>query len=61
MKKKKTILKSKESCTMITANGTFTSTEEAIVYVKDVDMLIVGKLCEEHGYSNEWKEETIIT
>ena len=35
-----TLRKSKESCTTITANGTVTRTEEAIVYVKDVDMLI---------------------
>ena len=34
-----TIPKSKESCTNITRNGTITATEEATVYVKDLDMV----------------------
>ena len=53
----------------MTAHGSIDSTEEATVYVKDLEMLVtvqlledtpavssLGKLCEENGYSYEWKE-----
>ena len=55
--------------TVITANGTARTTEEATVHVKDPDMFVtvqllrdspavlyLGKRCEERGYSDEWKE-----
>ena len=45
------------------AGGTIRTTEQAFVYVKDLDMfedspaaLYLGTLCEEHGYAYEWKE-----
>ena len=54
--------KSKESCSIITANGSITATEEAIVHVRDLDMCITvhqlddapavlsrGNTCEECG------------
>ena len=37
---KESIRKSKESCTFLTANEMITTTEEATVYVKDLDTLI---------------------
>ena len=52
---------------VITANGEVQTQEEAIVYVKELDMFLtmkvledtpavfaLGKLCDEHGYSYEW-------
>ena len=42
-----TIWESKESCTIVTANGTVTTTEEAVVCVKDLDMLITVQLLED--------------
>ena len=60
--------KSKESCSIITANGSITATEEATVHVRDLDICITvhqlddapvvlsrGNACEERGYSFEWK------
>ena len=53
--------------TVITANGEVQTHEEAIVYVKELDIfmtmkvlentpavLSLGKLCDENGYSYEW-------
>ena len=52
---------------VITANGEVQTNEEAIVYVKELDMFLtmkvldntpavlsLGKLCDENGYSYEW-------
>ena len=52
---------------VITANGEVQTHEEAIVYVKELDIFLtmkvldntpavlsLGKLCDENGYSNEW-------
>ena len=44
---KETIRLSKESCTIIAANGTNTTTDEATVYVKDLDMLITVHVLED--------------
>ena len=57
--------KSKESCTIISSDGSITATEEAAVYVRDLDRFYsttpiigrFGKLCEKCGYSYEWKEK----
>ena len=43
-KKKETIRNSEESCTIVKANGTITTTEEATFYVKYLDMLITVQL-----------------
>ena len=59
-----------ESCSssiVITANGEVQTHEEAIVYVKELDIFLtmkvlentpavlsIGKLCDENGYSYEW-------
>ena len=59
-----------ESCSptiVITANGEVQTHEEAIVYVKELDIFLtmkvldntpavlsLGKLCDENGYSYEW-------
>ena len=53
--------------TVVTANGEVQTKEEAQVYVHDIDLFVTVqivvdtpavlsfcKLCEEHGYSNEW-------
>ena len=66
---KRTVRKLKESCTMFTASGSITATEEATVYVRDLDMfmtvklleaspavLSLGQFWEEHWYSFEGKE-----
>ena len=61
---------STKSCSptiVITANGEVQTHEEAIVYVKELGIfltmkvlentlavLLLGKLCDENGYSNEW-------
>ena len=50
-----------------TANGEVQSNEEATVYVQEFDLFVtgklledtpavlsLGKLCEDHGYANEW-------
>ena len=55
---------------IITANGEVQTHEEAIVYVKELDMFLtmkvldntpavlsLGKLCDENGYSYEWINE----
>ena len=42
-----TIRKSKESCTLLPASGSITSTEEASVNVRDLDMFIVVQLLED--------------
>ena len=44
---KDTARKSTASCTIITANGTITTTEEATVCVKDLDMFITVQLMED--------------
>ena len=49
MKRKKSIRKSRESCTIITANGSAITTEEAFVYVKDLDMFITVQVLEDEG------------
>ena len=42
-----TTRKSKESCTIITASGSITTTEEATVYVRDVVMCITVHILED--------------
>ena len=62
-----TLTKSRSPTTVITANGEVQTHEEAIVYVKELDIFLtmkvledtpavlsLGKLCDEHGYSYEW-------
>ena len=62
-----TLTKSCSPTIVITANGEVQTQEEAIVYVKELDMFLtmkvfentpailsLGKLCDEHGYSYEW-------
>ena len=62
-----TLTKSCSPTTVITANGEVQTHEEATVYVKELDIFLtmkvpedtpaalsLGKLCDEHGYSNEW-------
>ena len=62
-----TLTKSCSPTTVITANGEVQTQEEAIVYVKDLDIFLtmkaldntpavlsLGKLCDENGYSYEW-------
>ena len=62
-----TLMKSCSPTTVITANGEVQTHEEAIVYVKELDIFLtmkvledtpavlsLGKLCDEHGYSHEW-------
>ena len=62
-----TLTKSCSPTTVITANGEVQTHEEAIVYVKELDMFLtmnvlkntpavlsLGKLCDENGYSYEW-------
>ena len=52
---------------VVTANGQVQTNEEAQVYVYDLDLFVtmqsledtlavlsLGKLCEGHGYTNEW-------
>ena len=58
---------SRSPTTVITANGQVQTHEEATVYVEELDIfltmkvledtpaaLLLGKLCDEHGYSSEW-------
>ena len=62
-----TVKVSKSPTTVVTANGEVQTTEEATVYVKELDLFVtvkllddtpavlsLGKLCEDHGYSYEW-------
>ena len=62
-----TLTKSCSPTIVITANGDVQTHEEAIVYVKELDIfqtmkvlektpsaLSLGKLCDTHGYSYEW-------
>ena len=62
-----TLTKSCSPTIVITANGEVQIHEEAIVYVKELDIFLtmkvlentpavlsLGKLCDEHGYSYEW-------
>ena len=62
-----TLTKSCSPTIVITANGEVQTHEEAIVYVKELDILLtmkvldttpavlsLGKLCDENGYSSEW-------
>ena len=62
-----TLTKSCSPTIVITANGEVQTQEEAIVYVKDLDIfftvkvlentpavLSLGKFCDENGYSYEW-------
>ena len=62
-----TLMKSCSPTIVITANGEVQTQEEAIVYVKELDMFLtmkvlentpavlsLGKLCDENGYSYEW-------
>ena len=62
-----TLTTSRSHTTVITANGEVQTHEEATVYVKELDIfltmevvedtpafLLLGKLCDEHGYSYEW-------
>ena len=62
-----TLTKSCSPTIVITANGEVQTHEEAIVYVKELDIFLtmkvlentpavlsLGKLCDEHGYSYEW-------
>ena len=62
-----TLTKSCSPTIVITANGEVPTQEEAIVYVKELDMFLtmkvlentpavlsLGKLCDENGYSYEW-------
>ena len=62
-----TVTKSCSPTIVITANGEVQTQEEAIVYVKELDMFLtmkvlentpavlsLGKLCDENGYSYEW-------
>ena len=62
-----TLTKSCSPTIVITANGEVQTHEEAIVYVKDLDIFLtmkvlentpavlsLGKLCDENGYSCEW-------
>ena len=62
-----TLTTSRSPAIVITANGEVQTHEEAIVYVKELDIFLtmkvlentpavlsLGKLCDEHGYSYEW-------
>ena len=61
------LTKSCSPTTVITANGEVQTHEEAIAYVKELDIFLtmkvlentpvvfsLGKVCDEHGYSYEW-------
>ena len=62
-----TLTKSCSPTIVITANGEVQTHEEAMVYVKELEIFLtmkvlentpavlsLGKLCDEHGYSYEW-------
>ena len=68
-----TLTKSCSPTIVITANGEVQTHEEAIVYVKELDIFLtlkvldntpavssLGKLCDENGYSHEWINGQII-
>ena len=67
-----TLTKSCSPTIVIAANGEVQTQEEAIVYVKELDIfltmivlentsavLFLGKLCEDHGYSYAWAKNHI--
>ena len=62
-----TVTTSRSPTIVITANGEVQTHEEATVYVKELNIFLtmkvfdntpavlsLGKLCDEHGYSNDW-------
>ena len=62
-----TVRVSRRPTTVITANGSIETNEEATVDVKDLHLFVtvqllddtplvvsLGQLCEDHGYSHEW-------
>ena len=62
-----TVRVSKSPSTVVTANGEVQTSEEATVYVKELDLFVtvklledtlavlsLGTLCDDHGYSYEW-------
>ena len=62
-----TMRTSRSPTTWMTANGEVRTTEEATVYVKQLDLFVkvmlleetlavlsLGKLCEDHGYTYHW-------
>ena len=62
-----TVVVSESSTTVVAASGEVQTKEEATVYAKELDLFVtvklledtpailsLGKLCEDHGYSNEW-------
>ena len=62
-----TLRRPRNPTTVVTANGEVQTTEEAQVHVHDLDLFVtvqipegtlailsLGKLCDEHGYTNEW-------
>ena len=62
-----TVTTSRSPMTVMTANGEVQTNEEAAVYVRELDtfltvklledtpaVLLLGKLCDEQGYSYEW-------
>ena len=61
-----TLTKSRSPTTVVTANGEVQTNEEATVHVRELDIfltkvledtpavLLLRKLCDEHGYSYEW-------
>ena len=66
----KTVRTSKCPTTVITANGEVQTHEETSVFVKELDtfltlkilehtpaVLLLGKLCEDHGYAYEWTND----
>ena len=66
-----TVRVSRHPTTVIVANGSIESNEEATVYVRDVDLFVklqllqetppvlsLGKLCKDHRYSDEWVERS---
>ena len=61
------VRRSRNPTSVVTADGEVQTNEEAQVYVHDLDLFVtvqipndtpavlsLGKLCEEHGYFNEW-------
>ena len=63
-----TMRTSRSPVTVMTANGEVQTREEATIYVKQLDLLVkvmllqetpavllLGKLCDEHGYTYHWK------
>ena len=65
--KMETLLRSRNTTTVVTANGEVQTIEDIQVYVHDLELLVTvqvledtpavlshGKLWEEHGYTYEW-------